>query len=120
LARLKCCEWLSDGGQELEQLPNDFLFAAQFVFPNSGYLPFAPPEFFDNKAIPRNVSSNFRAPVSLVAAGRTGVHWAAVPETAVNKNCEALVAEDEIGVARKCLVAAPTGDAVCPKDGYES
>jgi hypothetical protein len=65
--------------------------------PYADHAPSSDAEQLANAPVSFLVACDFKAPVLAIVAGHPAVPSAAVPETAVNENSEALVSKDEIG-----------------------
>lgn len=70
-------------------------------------------------AVAGSIARYLAAPVILVRMGQVTVAWAAMPKATVNKNGEALPAEDEVGMARNPLVTPPTCNTVGTEDNRQ-
>ena len=89
------------------------------MFPYTDDAPPAPAQENSHAAVAVFVSRDFRLPETSPGFGHSAVPAAAVPKATVNKNGDACVAKNEIGVAGKRLVPTPTCDAVRPEYGCQ-
>ena len=77
------------------------------MFPDAEDLPAFLAEENSRVAVALDVASDFSVPVFFIRGGHAAMFGAAVPETAVDENGEALFWENEIGPAGEARVAAP-------------
>jgi len=77
------------------------------MFPQPDDAPTAPSQHDPDTAVSFSVSGNFRIPKAKPGLWHPTVPAAAMPETPINKNCEACFAENEVRTAREWLVSAP-------------
>ncbi len=68
-----------------------------------------------NPAVPTAVAIDLPFPEFLIAFGCAVTLRASVPEAPIDKNCDLLAPENEIGTPREGLMASPAGDATLPE-----
>lgn len=84
------------------------------MFPNANHLPAIPAQAPCHNTITPLVSRDFLLPKSGVLLGLCSVPWTSMPEAAVHKHTEPILAENEVRFARQIVAATPTGDLVPP------
>ena len=84
---------------------------SQFVFQNAEDAPAILSQGVGDEVITGFVADEFSQPEGAASRGERGVFGAAVPEAAIDKDGDALLAKDEIGLAEDGLVASPAGDS---------
>jgi hypothetical protein len=77
----------------------DNFWRRERVAPNPQDPPTPSPKQLVCKTVARAVAGDFAPPILTVSLRHSAVPAAAMPETAVNKNGEALPAENEVGMA---------------------
>lgn len=77
------------------------------MFPDAEDVPAFLAEENSGRAVAAHVPLDFSVPVFFIRGGHAAMFGAAVPETAVDENGEALFWENEIGPAGEARVAAP-------------
>jgi len=66
-----------------------------------------------------SIMGNFVLPILAVSPGHAAVPTTAMPEAAINEECDTSGGENEVGVARQWLVPPPAGDVGGPQDGRQ-
>lgn len=84
------------------------------MFPDAEHPPAITAKRFGDKPIPERVGRELLLPKGPIVDGHIGVLGASMPETAINKNHDALPAKGEIRFSKKHLSATPAGDAMRP------
>lgn len=84
----------------------------QGMSPNADNAPARFAEPLIDETIPSRVSTDLSPPILSVCLGHSAVRPAAMPETAVNENSDALKSKNKIRFAGKRRATAPTGDGV--------
>ena len=90
------------------------------MLPNTEDPPAAQAEQLANGQVALFVACDFEFPVLAAAAWNPAMPTTAMPEAAINEDCKTGVAKNEIGVAGKWLVPAPTSDSGGPENGGKS
>lgn len=107
-------------GRECARLPHctfkatkqaGFVFALQFVLPNSEYMPAGFSQCAVDCQIPLPIGCDFVAPECAITFGFGVAARATVPEAAVNKYNQPQFQKDKIRFSEKPMAASPTGDA---------
>ncbi len=86
------------------------------MLPYADYCPARTYQFSVDNSISPLISSKFLPPELAVRLGKLSVDWAAVPETAVDEDCDASFREDEIGGAKHTVPAAPSSNPMFSED----
>jgi hypothetical protein len=95
----------------------NFVWRSKRVAPNAENSPAKFAKQPGNSTVAGGVAGDFAFPILAVSAGHAVVPRAAMPETTVNKDSQALTAENEVGTANERLVATPACDAGGAHDG---
>jgi len=77
------------------------------MLPEAKHLPTGFAQFSRDTPVASFVASEFRIPVTGVAAGLAAMHMATVPKAAVHKYGNPHGSEYEVGLSKKHLMAAP-------------
>ena len=89
------------------------------MFPDAEHTPAARAESARHEPVACFVRGKFPSPKCCIVAWFRRVLRAAVPETTINKHCDAQSGENEIGLAEHGPMSSPAGDAVRAEDSYQ-
>ena len=89
------------------------------MLPNPQYNPAALAQFPSYKAVARFILLELQFPERRVSNRALIVPWTSMPKTAVHKDCESGVGEDEVGIAQNTCVRAPALDSTISQEANE-
>jgi hypothetical protein len=89
------------------------------MLPNPDHAPTSLPQGAIHNLIPLLVRCQLAPPERAIVLRLRRVLRTTVPETAVHKNCEPRLLENEIRFAKDCLMASPAFDAMPPEQSCQ-
>ena len=92
----------------------------QVMLPDTKHTPTMLAQRPCDKTIPGGVGGEFLFPERPIVHRQVGVFGASMPETAINENNDTLPAKGEIRFSKMHLAATPAGDAMRPKEAFQS